>query len=107
MVHHLRTTGPPIASQFRRLDAEKLTAAKAEFAPLEQAGIVRRSDNPWVSPLHMVRKADGTWCPCGDYRCLNTATIPDTYPLPNMMDFPSCIAGCKAFSKIDLKKGYH
>jgi hypothetical protein len=27
--HHLETRGPPIASPFRRLDAEKLAAAKA------------------------------------------------------------------------------
>ena len=37
VVHQLRTTGPPIASQFRRLDAEKLAASKAEFVPLERA----------------------------------------------------------------------
>ncbi len=61
VVHHLRTTGPPVASPFRRLDAEKLAAAKAEFAALERDGIMRRSDSPWASPLHMVRKADGSW----------------------------------------------
>jgi hypothetical protein len=64
--HHIRTSGPPIASHFRRLDAEKLAAAKAEFLQLEKDGIVRRSDSPWSSPLHMVKKADGTWRPCGD-----------------------------------------
>ena len=107
VVHHLRTTGPPVASPFRRLDAEKLAAAKAEFAALERDGIVRRSNSPWASPLHMVRKADGSWRPCGDYRRLNSVTVPDTYPLPNMMDFTSRLEGCKWFSKVDLKKGYH
>ena len=58
LLHHLRTSGPPIASAFRMLDAEKLKAAQAEFAELERTGIVRRSDSPWASPLHMVRKAD-------------------------------------------------
>jgi hypothetical protein len=106
VLHHLRTSGPPIASAFRRLDAEKLKAAQAEFAELERTGIVRRSDSPWASPLHMVRKADGSWRPCGDYRRLNAATVPDTYPIPNMMDFVARAAGCTVFSKIDLKKGY-
>ena len=55
----------------------------------------------------MVRKADGTWRPCGDYRRLNGVTIPDTYPLPNMMDFTAKASGCTVFSKIDLRKGYH
>ena len=64
--HFLRTTGPPIASPFQRLDAEKLASAKAEFLDLEKQGIVRRSSSPWASPLHMVKKADGSWRPCGD-----------------------------------------
>jgi hypothetical protein len=103
----LLTTGPPIASKFRRLDAAKLAAAKAEFAQLEKDGIVRRSCSPWATPLHMVEKADGSWRPCGDYRRLNLVTVPDSYPIPNMMDFSAKISGCKFFTKIDLRKGYH
>ncbi len=57
--HHIQTTGPPIASKFRRLDPDKLAAAKAEFLQLERDGIVQRSNSPWSSPLHMVRKLDG------------------------------------------------
>jgi hypothetical protein len=45
--HHIKTSGPPIASRFRRLDAEKLAAAKAEFLQLEWDGIVRWLDSPW------------------------------------------------------------
>jgi hypothetical protein len=105
--HHLETRGPPIASPFCRLDAEKLAAAKAEFAALERDGIIRRSSSPWASPLHMVKKPDGSWRCCGDYRRLNNVTVPDTYPLPNMMDFSSRVAGCSIFTKIDLRKGYY
>jgi Reverse transcriptase (RNA-dependent DNA polymerase) len=55
----------------------------------------------------MVGKADGSWRPCGDYRRLNAVTEPDTYPIPNMMDFVAKAEGCVIFSKNDLKKGYH
>ncbi len=55
----------------------------------------------------MVKKADSSWRLCGDFRLLNGVTIPDAYPLPNMMDFAVKAAGCKIFSKIDLRKGYH
>ncbi len=55
----------------------------------------------------MVRKANGDWRPCGDYRRLNGITIPDSYPLPNMMDFVARLEGARIFSKIDLRKGYH
>ncbi len=62
--HHIKMTGPPTTARFHRLDAEKLAAAKAEFLQLEKDRIVRRSDSPWSSPLHMVQKADGSWQPC-------------------------------------------
>jgi hypothetical protein len=88
------------------LDAEKLKAAKDEFLEMERAGIVRRSTSCWASPLHMVRKADGSWWPCGDYRRLNVQTSLDLYTCPNMADLSARLAGCTVFSKLDLKKGY-
>ena len=106
--HHLLTTpGPPVFAKPRRLDPDKLSAAKAEFSAMEAAGIIRRSSSPWSSPLHMVKKKDGGWRPCGDYRRLNNVTIPDRYPLPNIADFTSRIAGSTVFSRLDLQKGYY
>jgi len=105
--HHIETTGPPVAAKYRRLDAERLAAAKKEFADLEKQGIIRRSKSQWASPLHMVRKADGSWRPCGDYRRLNVQTVPDRYTCPNIGDLTARLAGCKVFSKLDLRKGYH
>jgi hypothetical protein len=89
------------------LDPDKLKIAEAEFRSLEAAGIVRRSNSPWSSPLHMVPKADGSWRPCGDYRRLNTVTTPDRYPLPSMLDLSAKLHGCKFFSCVDLIKGYN
>ena len=54
----------------------------------------------------MVPKPDGTWRPCGDFRCLNTATVPDRYPLPVVAYFSARIAGSTFFSKLDLQRGY-
>jgi hypothetical protein len=107
VVNHIVTTGPTIAAKFRRLDGEKLQAAKAEFKQLEAEDIIQRSTLPWASPLHMVQTKDGSWRPCGDFCRLNVATEPDVYPLPNMMDFAAKAAGCTVFSKVDLRKGYH
>ena len=106
--HHILTkTGPPVFAKARRLYPAKLAVAKAEFSTMEKVGIIRRSTSPWASPLHMVKKKDGGWRPCGDYRCLNTSTIPDRYPLPNIADFTSQISDSSIFSKLDLQKGYY
>jgi hypothetical protein len=80
--HHIVTKGPPLSCRFRRLDDKKLAAAKEEFLHMEKEGIIRRSNSPWSLPLHMVRKPDGSWRPCGNYRLLNLVTV--SYPLPNM-----------------------
>ena len=55
----------------------------------------------------MVKKKDGGWRPCGDYRRLNNLTIPDRYPLPHIADFTSRISSSTVFSRLDLQKGYY
>ena len=77
------------------------------FSAIEKAGIICRSNLPWSSPLHMVQKKNRGWCPCGDYRRLNTVTIPDRYPLPNIADFSARVKGSTIFSKLNLQKGYY
>ena len=87
-----------------RLDAEKLESARKEFAAMETAGIIRSSSSPWASPLHMVKKPDSSWRPCGNYRRLNTQTIPDRYPLVNIANFSARHHVSKV---LDLTKGYY
>jgi hypothetical protein len=96
-----------VFAKARRLDPDKLREAEAEFHKLEAANIIHRSDSPWSSPLHMVRKKDGEWRPCGDYRRLNLATTHDHYPLHSILDLSNKLHSCKFFCCIDLVKGYH
>lgn len=107
IVHRIETTGQPTFARPRRLAPDKLMAARTEFENLMKLGICRPSSSSWASPLHMVKKADGTWRPCGDYRALNAQTVPDRYPLPYLQDFTSILHGKSIFSKIDLQKAFH
>jgi len=105
--HYISTTGPPVHARARRLDPAKLIIAKTEFDNMERLGIIRRSNGPWASPLHIAPKPGGGWRPCGDYRRLNDATIPDRYPVPHIQDFSAHLSGSVVFSKVDLVRGYH
>ena len=107
VTHTISTESAPVWSRPRRLNPEKLKAAKKEFDNLLRLGIVQPSVSQWASPLHMVRKPNGEWRPCGDYRRLNAITTPDRYPVPHIQDFAAQLIGTAVFSKIDLIRGYH
>ena len=72
---------------------------------MEQVGIVRRSNSPWASPLHIVPKPDGGWRPCGDYRRLNDASSLTATRSRISRIFSAHLAGSRVFSKVDLVRG--
>ena len=69
--------------------------------------IIRPSNSPWSSPLHMVAKPSGGWRACADYRALNAVSEDDRYPMPHLQDFAINLEGKQIFSKIDLVRAYN
>lgn len=106
--HAIETDGSqPTYASPRQLSNEKYDAAKAEFTSLLNAGIVRHSNSPWSSPIHMVPKSEpGSWRVCGDYRALNAITKPDRYPIPHVHSVCNKLQNKTFFSKIDLIRAF-
>lgn len=70
-------------------------------------GIIQESSSPWGFPVLFVRKPEGKWRMCIDYRALNAVTVKNGYPLPRIQECLDLIGKARYLSKLDLTQGYY
>ncbi|GJV32731.1 putative reverse transcriptase domain-containing protein [Tanacetum coccineum] len=97
----------PIAQAPYRLAPSEMKELAEQLQELSYKGFIRPSSSPWGAPVLFVKKKDGSFRMCIDYRELIKLTVKNRYPLPRIDDLFDQLQGSSVYSKIDLRSGYH
>nr|GEU63806.1 transposon Ty3-G Gag-Pol polyprotein [Tanacetum cinerariifolium] len=97
----------PVAKSPYRLAPSEMQELSEQLQELQDNGFIWPSHSPWGAPVLFVKKNDGSFRMCIDYRELNKLTIKNRYPLPRIDDLFDQLQGARYFSKIDLRSGYY
>ena len=90
-----------------RMTPVELHELIVQLQELLEKGFIKPSTSPWGAPVLFAKKKDKTIRLCIDYRQFNRVTIKNRYPLPRIDDLFNQLRGAQAYSKIDLRTGYH
>ncbi|GKB72946.1 putative reverse transcriptase domain-containing protein [Tanacetum coccineum] len=97
----------PVTRAPYRLAPSKLQELSTQLQELSEKGFISPSSSPWGAPVLLVKKKDGYFRMCIDYRKLNKLTVKNRYPLLRIDDLFDQLQGSSVYSKIDLRSGYH
>ena len=100
--HSITTEGSPVRQPVRRVPQALKEVIDTEMTKMLEHGVVKPSSSPWSSSVVLVKKKDGSWRFCVDYRKLNAVTHRDAYPLPRIDATLDSLAGSTYFSTLDL-----
>lgn len=108
MAEHQINTGlaSPVHQTPYKSAWKERTIVQQQVDEMLEKGVVEPSNSPWASPVVLVKKKDGSWRFCVDYRRLNTISVKDVYPLPRIEETLSRMDNACIFSAMDLESGY-
>ena len=97
---------PPWVHPYK-MDLRQLDELRRQLDKLHRSGWIRPSLSPYGAGCLLLKKANGKWRMCVDYRASNTRTVRDQYPLQSIRSILSTLGGSTVLSKIDLVSGFH
>ena len=108
LVQHVIDTGDamPIKQRPYRVSPDVKKEIDRQVEEMLEKGIIQESVSPWSSPVVLVKKKDGSYRFCVDFRKVNKVTKVDSFPMPLVADALDSLAGASVFSVLDLKSGF-
>nr|GEX95979.1 putative reverse transcriptase domain-containing protein [Tanacetum cinerariifolium] len=97
----------PVARAPYRLAPSKMKELSDQLQELSDKGFIRPSSSHWGAPVLFVKKKDGSFRMCINYKELNKLTVKKRYLLPRINDLFDQLQGSSVYSKIDLSLVYH
>jgi len=97
----------PFRQPLRRYSADQLKAIDQHVDDMMRQRVIQKSSEPFALNLVLVKKKDGSYRCCVDYRQLNDLTVKDAFPLPHLDDCLDALSGCCWFTSLDMLNGYH
>nr|GEW19079.1 putative reverse transcriptase domain-containing protein [Tanacetum cinerariifolium] len=97
----------PVVRAPYQLAPSEMKELANQLQKLTDKGFIRPSSSPWGAPVLFVKKKDGSFRMCIDYRELNKLTVKNHYTLPRIDDLFDQLQGSSVYSKIKLRSGYH
>lgn len=102
----LLSTQRSLATKPRRFTEDQQRIIEEEVQSMEAGGVIEDSHSRFATDVLLVKKPNGKWRVCGDYRLLNQYTLDDKYPMPNIQELLRAMRGSSFFVTLDLRAGY-
>ena len=105
--HTIETgTATPTHQHPYRLPHAYKDVVQQELKEMLADGIVEPSMSEWAAPIVLVKKKDGLFRFCVDYRKLNSVSRVDAYPMPRMDELIDNLGQAQFVTTLDLTRGY-